>query len=85
MILRDIRKLSVGKDYPDGAMHFQVGKPFRLSNTEYIVNRISINPDYLKKEDKIAYDVFLTTGEGTVLWKTIVDMPVIVEDNINFD
>lgn len=80
----NIRKLSVGKDYPDGAMHYQVGKPFRMNNTEYVVNRITLNPDY-KKQDKLAYDVFLTAGEGTVLWKTIVDMPVIVENNINFD
>lgn len=80
----DVRKLSVGKDYPDGAMHYQVGKPFKMNNTEYQVTRIGINEQY-KKEGKTAYDVFLSDGDGAVIWKTIVDMPVIVENNINFE
>ena len=80
----DIRKLSVGKNFPDGAIHYQVGKTVNLQGTPYGVSRIEINKD-LKAEGKTAYDIFLTNEEGTVLWKTVVDMPVIIENNINFD
>jgi|TARA_R110000782_G_C14610295_1_gene392074 hypothetical protein len=76
----DIRKISVGKDFPDKAMHYQVGKPVN----SYIISRISLNKEPRYK-DKLAYDIFLVGEEGTVLWKTIVDMPVVVENNIYFD
>jgi hypothetical protein len=76
----DIRKISVGKDFPDGAMHYQVGKPVN----SHIISRISLNKEERYK-DKLAYDIFLVSEHGSVLWKTIVDMPVVVENNINFD
>jgi hypothetical protein len=76
----DIRKISVGRDFPDKAMHYQVGKPVN----NYIISRISINKED-KYKDKLAYDIFLVGEEGSVLWKTIVDMPVVVENNIYFD
>jgi hypothetical protein len=80
----DIRKISVGKDYPDGAMHFQVGKEIRLQGTPYEVAKITINEEY-KQEGKLAYDVYLSNSEGTVLWKTVCDLPIMVENNINFE
>lgn len=80
----DIRKLSVGRDFPDGAIHYQVGKTVNLQGTPYGVSAILLNQD-LKLEGKTAYDIFLTNEEGTVLWKTVVDMPVIIENNINFE
>lgn len=80
----DIRKLSVGKDFPDGAIHYQVGKTIRLQNEPYIVHQISINQVY-KSEGKIAYDIYLANEGGAVLWKTVCDMPVLVENNINFE
>ena len=80
----EIRKLSVGKDFPDGAIHYQVGKIIRLQDTPYIVHSIEVNT-YYKEVGKIAYDVFLANEGGSVLWKTVCDVPVIVENNINFD
>lgn len=80
----DIRKISVGKDYPDGAMHFQVGKDVRLQGTPYTVAKININQE-LKKEGKTAYDVYLSNDEGMVLWKTVCDLPIMIENNINFE
>ena len=80
----DIRKISVGKDYPDGAMHFQVGKEIKLQGIPYEVAKININEE-LRKEGKTAYDVYLSNNEGTVLWKTVCDLPIMIENNINFE
>jgi hypothetical protein len=80
----DIRKISVGRDFPDGAIHYQVGKTVKLQGVPYEVSKISVNPQH-KLEKRDAYDIFLTNDEGTVLWKTIIDMPVIIENNIDFE
>lgn len=80
----DIRKISVGKDFPDGAIHYQVGKTIRLQNKPYTVTRIALNNHYLL-EGKTGYDIFLSNEEGTVLWKTVCDVPVVIENNIDFD
>jgi len=80
----DIRKISVGKDFPDGAIHYQVDKTIRLQGVPYIVSKISINQMY-KEFGKIAYDIFLANDEGTVLWKTVYDVPTVIENNIDFD
>ena len=81
---RDIRKISVGIGFPNESMHFQVGKPFILNSKSYTVSKIALNSDYEKK-GKMAYDIFLSNGDCTVLWKTVVDIPVMIEDNIDFD
>lgn len=80
----DIRKISVGREFPDGAIHYQVGKTVNLQGVPYGVSQILINRE-LKHEGRTAYDIFLTNEEGTVLWKTIIDMPIIIENNINFE
>jgi hypothetical protein len=80
----EIRKISVGKDYPNGAMHFLVGKEMNLQGIPYKISKISVNGEYAK-QDKIAYDIYLSNSDGGVLWKTVYDVPVVVENNINFD
>lgn len=81
----EIRKISVGRNYPDGAIHYQVGKSMKLQSEFYTVSEISIN-QYLKTNyGKIAYDIYLDNSLGKVLWKTIMDVPVIVENNIDFE
>lgn len=82
--MEDIRKISVGKNYPDGAIHYQVGKEMTLQGVKYKVIEILLNPDF-KEEGKIAYDIFIANEHGKVLWKTIVDIPVMIENNINFE
>lgn len=79
-----IRKLSVGSNYPDGAIHYQVGKTVRLQGTPYEVSEIrqATEPQY---EFKSAYHIFITNEEGKVYWKTVVDVPVVVENNISFE
>lgn len=82
--MTDIRKISIGKDYPDGAMHYQVGKTIRLQSVPYQIHSIL---ERKKKffQDKSAYDIYIHNEDGAVLWKTIEDMPVVVENNINFE
>lgn len=77
----EYRKISVGKDFPDGSIHYQVGKNV---NSNYVITKIAESLKY-RKEGKMAYDIFITGTDGTVLWKTVVDMPVVVENNIDFE
>ena len=80
----DIRKISVGKNYPDGAIHYQVGKTVRLQSVPYEIASIKTATEK-QYENKAAYHIFIKNDEGTVYWKTVVDMPVIIENNIDFE
>lgn len=73
----EIRKISVGKDYPDGVLHYQVGKTINLIRVPYQIT------DILFEED--VYNIYIANDNGKVLWKTISNVPVVVEYNINFD
>lgn len=80
--MNDIRKISVGKDYPDGVIHYQVGKTVKLNDKPYIVTDILID----KRDSGIfGYNIYIANEEGKVLWKTVRDVPVIIEYNINFE
>jgi len=79
----DIRKISVGKDYPNGVIHYQVGKKVNLLGNFYDVTDILINEELLII-GKVAYDIFIADNKGKVFWKSIIDVPVVVENNINF-
>jgi uncharacterized transporter YbjL len=80
----DIRKISVGKDYPEKSIHYQVGKYISLKGNPYEVHKIekALEEEY---ENKTAYHIFLKNEEGIVYWKTVSDVPVVVENNIDFD
>jgi hypothetical protein len=81
----EIRKISVGKDYPDGVLHYQVGKIINLAGTPYEVTNIIIDANILEKQGKAIYNIYIANPKGKVLWKTIVDVPVVIEYNINFE
>jgi hypothetical protein len=81
----DIRKISVGREYPDGAIHYQVGKTIRLQHVPYEICEISINRKLKEEEGKTTYDIFIKNDDGTVLWKNVDGLPVMVENNVNFD
>ena len=77
-----IRKLSVGKDYPNGSIHYQVGKQMNLMSRPYTISAI------LYEEVSggcMAYCIYIEGEHSTVLWKQVVDMPVHVELDITFD
>ena len=80
----EIRKISVGRNYPDGAIHYQVGKTMNLQGIPYEIERITLAKEK-KYENTTAFHIFITNNGVTLYWKTIVDMPVIVENNIDFE
>lgn len=79
--MKIIRKLSVGKDYPNGSIHYQVGKQYNLMGDMYTISHI------IEEEvgsGKVGYNIYIENGEHTLLWKSVVDMPVHVENDITF-
>jgi hypothetical protein len=73
----DIRKISVGPDYKNGAMHYIVGQKV-LNDTQEIY---LIKYDEIKKSIKI---YIINEKQEVVLWKEFNDtVPVSIEYNIN--
>lgn len=74
----DIRKISVGPDYKNGAMHYIVGQEV-LNGTNKI---------YLFKEDIVEKNVkvyIINEKKEVTLWKKFPStVPVSIEYNINF-
>ena len=80
--MKIIRKISVGRDYPNGSIHYQVGKRMNLLGTEYIISLIALEK---VEGDKVGYNIYIENNiEGTILWKTIIDMPIHIENDITF-
>jgi len=77
-----IRKLSVGTDFPNGVMHYQVGKQMKLMGESYTASAIlkELTPD-----GKVSYNIYIEGNEDSILWKSVVDMPVHIEYNITFE
>ena len=75
-----IRKLSVGANFPDGAIHYRVGKVLDLQGKSYTISRIEG-----KVEEGVKVYVIYLTGElDTVEWKRVEGLPVSIEYDINF-
>ena len=73
----DIRKISVGPDYKNGAMHYIVGQKV-LNDTQEIH---LIKHDEKKKSIKI---YIINDKQEVVLWKEFNDtIPISIEYNIN--
>jgi hypothetical protein len=69
-----IRKLSVGKDYKNDAMHYSVGQEVYGGHT--IVNII-------EEEDK--YSIYIQKGDNVMPWKDFnKNMAVSVEYDLNW-
>lgn len=67
-----IRKISFGPDYKD-AMHYQIGQPF---------GKMTIS--LIRKISSSYYQIWVTNEDKEeFIWKEIVDMPVVVEMDIN--
>tara|TARA_R110000796_G_scaffold59371_4_gene136845 strand:- start:21217 stop:21462 length:246 start_codon:yes stop_codon:yes gene_type:complete len=80
--MKIIRKISVGRDYPNGSIHYQVGKRMNLLGTEYTISLIVLEE---VEDNKMGYNIYIENNEvGTILWKTVVDMPVHIENDITF-
>jgi hypothetical protein len=73
----DIRKISVGPDYKNGAMHYIVGQKVLNESQEIHLIRY----DEVKKSIKI---YIINEKNEVVLWKEFNDtVPVSIEYNIN--
>jgi hypothetical protein len=83
MTTGDIRKISVGMDYPNKVMHYQKGNKINLLGVSYIISDIIKEVNYML--GKVSYNIFVTNSNGKVLWKTIEGVPVILEYNIAFN
>ena len=73
-MMQIIRKLSIGKDYKNDAMHYSVGQEVYGGHT--IVN-------ILEEEDK--YSVYIQKGDLVMPWKDFnKNMAVSVEYNLQY-
>ena len=78
--MKIIRKLSVGRDYPNGSIHYQVGKEMNLMGDSYVISAIV----HQSIGDKWGYCVYIEGNDTTLLWKEVIDMPVHVEMDVTF-
>ena len=69
-----IRKISVGRDYKDSAMHYSVGQEV------YGGHKIC---DIIEKEEK--FSIFIKKGQDVLPWKDFnKNMAIIIEYNLEY-
>ena len=74
----DIRKISIGPDYKNGAMHYLIGQSVLGDSNEIHL----IKYDEVKKSFKI---YIINEKEEVTLWKEFTaTVPISIEYNINF-
>lgn len=74
-----IRKIVIGRD-PKDAMAYYVGMRAGAGSVSAIV----LDDEHLFRYNKKRYLVYLQTDDGQVLWKSVDEMPCIVEYDLNF-
>jgi len=75
-----IRKIVIGRD-PKDAMAYYVGMRAGAGK----VTAILLDEPHLHKFSKKRYLVYIENEEGTMLWKSIDDMPCILEYDLKFE
>ena len=75
-----IRKIVIGRD-PKDAMAYYVG--MRAGAGKVVA--ITEDEAHLRKFSKKRYLIYIENEEGTMVWKSIDDMPCIVEYDLKFD
>lgn len=76
-----VRKLVIGKD-PKNAMAYYVG--MTVGKNGGVVSTIIIDDKHLYKYGKVRYLVYISLDDAQILWKSVDDMPCIVEYDLNF-
>ena len=76
-----IRKISVGIDFPNGCMHYQVGKRMTLMDESYVISLIVKEVE----EGIVGYNIYIEGQNSTLLWKRVENMPVHIETDITFE
>lgn len=70
-----IRKISVGRDYKDNAMHYSIGQQVYGGH---------IISDILEEEDK--YSIYITKNEEILPWKSFnKNMGISIEYNLDYE
>ena len=70
-----IRKISVGRDYKDNAMHYQIGQ-------EVYGNHVITN--ILEKDSE--YEIYIKKNKEVLLWKSFnKNMGISVEYNLDYE
>jgi len=73
----NIRKISIGPDYKNGAMHYIVGQEVLGGN--YSIHLIQ------NDLDSGSIKIWIEGEDGIVMWKSFTStMPISIEYNINF-
>ena len=75
-----IRKIVIGRD-PKDAMAYYVGMRAGAGKVAAIVQ----DEAWLYKYSVVRYNIYIENEEGTMLWKTVDNMPCIVEYDLKFD
>lgn len=75
-----IRKISIGSGFPDKCMHYQVGRPINKHRSDVIVSEIIP----LEENGIKVYTVFVHKNNTSIFWKKVEGMPVVVENDIDF-
>ena len=75
--MNDIRKISIGQDYKNDAMHYVVGQT--VLDKSYIIHLIQFD------SEKLSLKVWIEKNDEVLLWKEFnSNMPYSIEYNINF-
>jgi len=74
-----IRKIVVGRDPKDGMAYF-IG--MRAGDGK--VSAILMDEEFLFRHGKVRYLVYIRNNEGNNLWKSIHEMPCVIEYDLNF-
>jgi hypothetical protein len=70
-----IRKISIGRDYKDNAMHYSIGQQVYGGH---------IISDILEEEDK--YSIYITKNNDVLPWKSFnKNMGVSIEYNLDYE
>jgi hypothetical protein len=74
-----IRKIILGPD-PKNGMAYYVG--MRVQSGE--ISAIVFDESALHKHNVFRYIVYVSTDEGTEIWKVIEGLPCVIECDLNF-
>lgn len=86
--MNKIRKISVGKGFPNDVIHYVVGQEHHIIKDDevlagqslyYTITSITRDIEYTQLTGSSTYNIYVNDGEETFLWKTIENMPVKVE------
>lgn len=80
--MNTIRKISVGLNYPDGALHYQIGKKQNLGGEIHEIKSI----EKVVELGVISYKIIISGDDGSnVVWKEISNLPTVVEFLVDFE